>query len=161
MGIGFDHECADVSRRIQAQATANGTHPSITRLAVFDAVRLLSRYATRLHRSYEAACNREQSPAELRVETDTEARVLALCHRLGVSVRFNGDPRGAPVQIPCAKENANGFAGDVIVIPYGSHAEYERSYAREQALQAKLARERAATESVVDRWFPKTEATNG
>lgn len=123
---GIEREYYDVARRIQAEAARRGANPSIVKaFAVRQAVRLLRTYATRLHRSYENACNREQFPSELARETDTEARVMALCHRLGVTVRFNGDPRGAPIQIPCARENANGFSGDCIVVPYGPKRDYK------------------------------------
>lgn len=58
MGIGFDQECTDVARRIQAEAKRRESHATISKAAtVFDAVKLLARYATRLHRSYENACN--------------------------------------------------------------------------------------------------------
>jgi hypothetical protein len=142
MGAGFDHEVADVARRIQAEAERRGANPSIvTPFNVRQAVRLLSKYATRLHRCYENACNAEQSPAELRRETDTEARAMALCHRLGVTLRLNGDPRGAPIRIPCAPESANGWGQDAIVVPYGSQREYDKRYEKDQRERAQAERE--------------------
>jgi len=125
---GIDRECRDVARRIYREAVKRNDGPrSLPRAsAYFAAVATLRRLAMRLHRSYKAACDREQSDSELRRERKTEARVLQLCHELGVSVRFNGDPRGGPVQILCSKENANGWGGDCILIPFADAKEYDR-----------------------------------
>jgi hypothetical protein len=125
---GLDKECRDVARRIYREAVKRNDGPrSLPRAsAYFAAVATLRRLAMRLHRSYENACNREQSERELRRERRTEARVLQLCHELGVSVRFNGDPRGGPVQIPCSKEEANGWGGDCILVPFADAREYDR-----------------------------------
>lgn len=91
------------------------------------AVRKLRRLAMRLHRSYENACNREQTARELRRERDDEARALYLCYRaFGIVARFNGDPRGAPLQIPASRANANSWGGDAIVIPYLPAREYRQ-----------------------------------
>lgn len=124
---GIEREYHDVARRIQAEALRRVGTPeeSGTRKDVIDCVRDLHRVATRLHRSYENACNREQSYDEKLGERKREGEVMALCHRLGVPVRFCSDPRGAPIQIPCARENANGFAGDCIVIPFGPARDYK------------------------------------
>ena len=119
---GLEREIQDVAWRIQAEATRQEAKG--TRKDVIECARLLRTYGTRLHRLNEHACNRELTSQEERIERDTEARVLAICHQLGVTVRFNGDPRGAPIQIPCARENANGFSGDCIVTPFGPARDY-------------------------------------
>lgn len=122
---GFDAEVYDVARRIKREAERNqarGTLPNVRR-----AVRQLHRLATVLHQLYEVQCNREMRASEYSIERRTEARILELCHMLGVRASFNGDPRGSPVRIPCAKENANGWGGEEIVIPYGPARDYAKS----------------------------------
>lgn len=99
-----------VSRRDEYRATA----------------RTLRRLAMRLHRSYEIACNREQTAHELRTERRTEARILFLCHDLGLAApTFNGDPRGAPVKIPVAHVAADDWGGEkLLIVPFCEAAEY-------------------------------------
>jgi hypothetical protein len=123
--VGIEAEVIKVANAIEAEAEYRGAEGTTGTNTTRQLVRTMSRLATRLHRAYEQACNGEQKIADIRRERDTEARIIAMCHRMGVTVRFNGDPRGAPVQIPCAKENANGFGGECIVIPYGPARDYK------------------------------------
>jgi hypothetical protein len=121
-------ELIDVTRRILEQAKHNehkwflGQRDPTKALR---AVKTLRIYAIKLHRLYEIACNRELSWYQSLLERKTEAKALSLAHLLGVSLTFNADPRGAPLQIKCDKQFANSFCGECILIPWLPSKEYK------------------------------------
>lgn len=126
---GLAAEVVNVADRIMREAADRGATGVQRRTQTILMVRKLHRLATRLHHFYETACNREMTPGEERLERATEARVLMLCHLMGVRVEFQSDPRGAPIQIPSSRSNANYASGCHIAIPFGPARDYKDSRA--------------------------------
>jgi hypothetical protein len=68
-----------------------------------------------LHRSYENACNYQQTPRQLSRESNLEDAVRAIVTRLrwltgaDIRVRFNSDPRGCPIKLVMPRGERNGW----------------------------------------------------
>ena len=74
-------------------------------LAVAAACEALIRQAHALDRLNEVECNRGLTPGETARQERLEKRVREIAADLGLSVKFNSDPRGASVRLllPCTK----------------------------------------------------------
>lgn len=122
----LEREIRSTADRIATQAKINGVE-HIRPGATLATVRTLRRLGIRLARLYLIGANdRELTPIESRTERAIEGRAMMLGHMIGVTIRLNGDPRGCPLEIPCAKSLANGWGGDCIVIPTAPKREYRR-----------------------------------
>lgn len=67
--------------------------------------------AKRLNRYNETECNYGLTPAQETRVMNLEKRVRAICHALGITVIFNGDPRGYAVKLHFASGAYNTWGG--------------------------------------------------
>jgi len=72
----------------------------------------LHRQETTLHRLSEYSCNCGLSPAQERKEANIENKVTALLEMYGITVRFNGDPRGGAIRMILPDHTSNGWDGE-------------------------------------------------
>jgi hypothetical protein len=72
----------------------------------------LSRWATKCHRINEAECNEQPIPAEWyqKAKRNTIKRIDAAIAPYGITATFNGDPRGAALQLYLPRTKRPGAA---------------------------------------------------
>jgi hypothetical protein len=78
-----------------------------------------------LHRWYERVCNAPMTADERHAIRRLEAHAGATLHEIGLDVVFQRDPRGAPIHIAAAPENADSFGGETIVVPWLPASDYD------------------------------------
>ena len=94
--------------------------------------------ARKLHKAYERACSERETTDDVAEVKRLEGRAIGVCHALGLRVRFNGDPRGAPIQIHASPANANGLGGDAIIVPF-LHSSFYKPEDTQRAILARAA----------------------
>ena len=76
----------------------------------------LHRYETALHRISERQCSEEMSEAETarveRREAAAEKAVQKIAEAHGLTVRFNGDPRGGAIRLVLPSGKSNNWDGE-------------------------------------------------
>ena len=87
---------------------------TLTPYAAAQSAVALKHMANRLHRYAEAACNYGLTEQQEKRVASLEKRVAKLCQDMGLTVKFNGDPRGyaVKVQLPSGRYNTWGGAED-------------------------------------------------
>lgn len=101
---------ADFVRRVVTAATeregATITKEAATKLAV--SLWLMGPKSSRLA---EAACNRELTKREDRIDTEMDERVVAIGKALGLNAYRQGDPRGWTIRVEVPKHLADCWDG--------------------------------------------------
>ena len=84
----------------------------LTQAQVSNDLDWLHRQETTLHRLAEDACNYGLSPSQEKKEARIENKVTDLLSLYGITVKFNGDPRGGAIRMLLPDHSSNGWDGE-------------------------------------------------